>query len=80
MSKTIVSISQPTPKWATWLFRIVFLITTAGMIWVGATRLIQDDSKVEIMLAMKVLDVVVWGIGRGLGVKKEDYEDTVSQP
>lgn len=74
MPQTIISIIDPTPKWATWIFRIVFLLTTAVSFWIGSTKLIPDGSKVEIMLALKGLDVVVWGIAKGLGVKKTDYE------
>ncbi len=74
-SKTVVNFKLPSPVWATWMFRIIFLLTTAGSIWIAATGMIPDNNKVEILLAMKVLDVVIWGIGRGLGVKKEDFAD-----
>jgi len=72
--KTVLSFTKPTPMWATWVFRIVFLLTTAGAIWVAATGLIPQNSKVEIMLAMKVLDVIIWGIGKGIGVDKSEFE------
>ena len=74
MAKTVVSFNQPTPAWATWVFRVVFFMTTGLSIWIASTNLIDDGGKVEIMTALKALDFVVWGIGKGLGVKKEDYE------
>lgn len=73
--KTVLSFNKPTPIWATWIFRIFFNVTLALFIWVGSTGKISDASKVEIMLGMKVLDNLIWGIGRGLGVKKKDFEE-----
>lgn len=72
--KTVISIDKPTPAWATWAFRIVFVITTALSIWIASTKMVSDANKVEIMVAFKAFDFVIWGIGRGLGVKKEDYD------
>ena len=72
--KTVISINKPTPSWATWVFRIVFVLTTAASIWIAATGLIPDPAKVEIMTAFKSIDFIVWGIGRGLGVKKEQFD------
>lgn len=70
--KTVISIAAPTPMWATWLFRIVFVLTSAASIWIAATQLVSDANKAEIMLALKCLDVIVWGVGRMLGVKKDE--------
>lgn len=73
MTKTIISVSAPTPKWATWVFRIVFFITTGLSFWVAGTNLVPESIKVEIMLAFKSLDIIVWGLGKSLGVKKDDF-------
>ncbi len=73
--KTVVSLNLPTPKWATWTFRIVYWLVFAFTIWIAATKLVPEASKVEVILAASVLDKLVWGIGRGLGVKKEDFAD-----
>lgn len=72
--KTVISIDRPTPKWATWMFRVVFVVTTALSVWVASTGLISNENKVEIMVAFKSIDFILWGIGRGLGIKKEDYD------
>lgn len=72
--KTVISINKPTPMWATWVFRIVFLLTTAATIIIAADPGIPDDMKVRIGVYLKALDVFIWGIGRGLGVEKADYE------
>ncbi|MBK7110460.1 MAG: hypothetical protein KA954_12010 [Chitinophagales bacterium] len=72
--KTVLSFSKPTPLWATWTFRIVFLLTTAATIIIAGETHIPDDVKTRIFLYMKGLDFVVWGIGRGLGINKTDVE------
>jgi hypothetical protein len=76
--QTVVSFNKPTPMWATWVFRTVFCLTTAGAFWVAATQVVPEGWKVEVMLGMKTLDFVIWGIGRGLGIKKSDFEETQS--
>jgi len=65
----VVSFNQPTPKWATIVFRAVFLLTTAISLWISGTNLVQEGSKVEVMLALKCLDVMVWGAAQSLGIK-----------
>jgi hypothetical protein len=72
--KTVISIDRPTPMWATWVFRIVFLLTTAATMIIAGESAIPDDLKVRIFLYMKALDAIVWGIGRALGVKKDDFD------
>lgn len=73
-NKTILSFNKPTPAWATWIFRIVFLITTAATIVIAADPDIKDKTKVKLSVYLKALDFVIWGIGRGLGVEKGDFE------
>lgn len=73
--KTVISINKPTPKWATWMFRIIFNLTGAAAIWIGADGVLDDATKVKVLLGMKALDYFIWGIGKGLGVKKEDYSE-----
>lgn len=73
--KTTWSPGSPTPMWATWVFRIFFNVTLAAFIWIGSTGTIADDHKVELMLVLKVLDNLIWGIGKGLGVKKEQFNE-----
>lgn len=73
--KLVVSFNRPTPAWATWVFRSIFVVTTAiTLIFLPATHLIAEANKFEIALWLKGLDFIVWGIGRGLGIKKTDFE------
>jgi len=80
-TKTVISITKKSPEWTRWLFRIVFFVTTGICFWIAGTGLITANNKVEIMLVLKALDLVIWGIGKGLGVSKEEYDtDTPSKP
>jgi hypothetical protein len=72
--KTVVSFTKPTPMWATWVFRIVFLLTTAATYIIATDNTIDDDTKVRIFMYLKGFDVVIWGIGRGIGVDKSAFE------
>ncbi|HEU4901182.1 MAG TPA: hypothetical protein VFT06_00280 [Flavisolibacter sp.] len=72
---TVISISKPTPMWATWMFRIVFLLTTAAVVIIAGDPVIKDETKVRVMLYLKGFDVVIWGIARGLGVDKKQFEE-----
>jgi hypothetical protein len=73
--KTVVSLSLPSPKWATWVFRIVFNLTLVAVIWIAGTGKISDETKVELMLILKVADNFIWGVARGLGVEKKTFEN-----
>jgi len=72
--KTVLSITKPTPKWMTWVFRIVFNLTMGIGIWMAGTNLIPEEYKFEALLAMKGLDYLIWGIGRGFGVDKSKFD------
>lgn len=74
-NKTVFSFRKPTPAWATWVFRIVFLLTTATTIIISADPHIPDQMKVKLGVYLKAIDFVIWGIARGLGVSKEDVTD-----
>lgn len=71
--KTVISFKQPTPMWATWIFRCVFLLTTAAFFVIASDGTITPESKVQIFLYMKAGDFVVWGMAKGVGIKKEDF-------
>ncbi len=74
-TKTVISFNKPTPQWATWTFRAVYVLSIALSFWVGGTKLIKEDNKLEIILGLRAVDGIVWGLGRGLGVDKKQFED-----
>ncbi len=73
--KTVVSFTKPTPMWATWVFRIIFLLTSAVLVIIAADGSISDEVKFKIALYLKAGDVVIWGIARGLGVDRSQFEN-----
>lgn len=74
--KTIISVNSPTPQWANWTFRVVFILTTAAIMVIAADPTIPDSVKVRIGAYLKGLDFVVWGLSRMLGVEinKEEFK------
>lgn len=72
--KTIISILHPTPAWANWAFRIVFLLNKVVIGMVASDPGIDAETKVRIGLYLSGLDTFVWGISRIFGVKVQDEE------
>ncbi|HEK20005.1 MULTISPECIES: hypothetical protein [unclassified Mucilaginibacter] len=71
MEKAIVkfgAVNAPKPVWATWLFRSVAILTTVAAFWIGGTKLITDEAKVEVILALKALDMLVLGFSNLFGI------------
>jgi hypothetical protein len=66
--KTVISINKPSPMWATWIFRIVFLLTGVATFIIAADPEISNQLKVRIGIYLKGLDMVVWGLTRMIGV------------
>lgn len=73
--KTVISFNLPTPKWATWVFRTEFVLNKAVLLYLGGTNSISKDNIQEYILILGIVDFVVWGMGRGIGIKKDDFEN-----
>lgn len=65
---TAQAIKAPAPKWATYAFRTVLIVTSALSIWLAGTNLVSQNAKFELLLALKGADFVAWGLSRMLGV------------
>lgn len=67
-------IKSPTPVWASWIFRIVFILTGVVTFIVLGDAAITPDVKVRLALYLKGLDMAVWAITRAIGVEiSRDY-------
>ncbi len=53
----------------------MFLVTSAATLVIAGDTGLTDGTKVRILLYMKAFDFVIWGIGKGLGVDKKQFED-----
>lgn len=73
--KTVISFNLPTPKWVTWIFRTEFVLNKAVLIYLAGTSSISKDNIQEYVLILSIVDFVVWGMGRGIGIKKDDFEN-----
>lgn len=63
------ALTLKTPIWAKNVFRATIVLTSAGTIYVAGTGLISDLHKVEIMLVLKVIDALVFGLSKMIGVE-----------
>lgn len=68
-------LSNPTPLWAKQVFRIVFVLTTVLTFWVAGSTLIAAGIKTELMLGLKSLDMLVFGISKLFGVERPKEND-----
>jgi hypothetical protein len=69
--KTVISFSRKTPMWAKWAFRITFILTTGISAWVAATNLVDEATKYEVTILLKlVIDPLVYGASKFFGLKE----------
>jgi len=66
------ALTNRTPLWAKNMFRITFILTSAISVFVAGTQLISEDAKFEWMLALKSLDVIIYGLSKMFGVSVKD--------
>ena len=65
-------ITNKTPEWAKWMFRITFALTTSVVAWIAATHLMGTEAKYEITLALKlVIDPLMYSISKLFGVNED---------
>lgn len=68
MAKTVLSVSKPTPEWATWAFRLVFIITGVATFVIAGDPALSNEFKIRLGVYLKGLDMAVWAITRAIGV------------
>ncbi len=68
----INQLDNPTPMWVIWIFRIQFVINKALTIWFTTTTLIPNVNIKEVMLTLTIVDFTVWGLGKFVGVSKDN--------
>lgn len=65
---TSEAVNAPTPSWATWMFRVVAILTTALAFYVAGTSLVQEQWKVEVLLGLKAIDMLTLGFSKLFGL------------
>lgn len=72
--KTIISVNSPTPTWANWVFRVVFLLNKVALGIIASDPGIDANTKVRIAIYLSGLDALVWGLSRMIGVKLDESD------
>ena len=67
--------NNPTPMWVTWIFRTEFVLNKAALFWLSATSLVAQEKLKEVILILTVVDFVVWGLGRFIGITRVQMEN-----
>lgn len=69
----INQLSNSTPVWALWIFRIVFLLTKIIVAYIAATNLFSPELKYEVTLFLTlVVDPFAFGLSKMFGIPVED--------
>ena len=66
------ALNSRTPLWAKNIFRITFVITSAVMIFIAGTQLIEESLKFEVGLILKVIDALALGFSKLFGEIEEE--------
>lgn len=62
------------PVWAKNMFRITFVLTSAMTIFIAGTNLFTENIKYELMLGLKTLDAIIYGLSKMFGVEIKQEE------
>lgn len=73
-TKTVISLNQPTPAWVTWIFRVEFVLNKVILFVLGSSALFTPEQVKESIIWIGAVDLAVWGLGRFVGLKKQDFE------
>lgn len=68
------AINSKTPTWAKNMVGIVFVLTSCAALFIAGTSLVNEDVKVELLLAIKAIDGVAAGIAKLCGVTYEEIK------
>ena len=66
--RTVLSINKPTPMWATWIFRVVFVMTGIAVFVISSEPTLTNEIKVRAGIYLKAFDMLIWGMTRLIGV------------
>lgn len=69
---TFGAVNAVTPDWAKWIFRSVLILTSVISFWIASTSLVTEANKLEIVLALKALDLLAFGFSKLFGVTLDE--------
>lgn len=65
------AINSRTPTWAKNMVTYTFVVTTAIMIFIAGTNMVDESIKYEIMLGIKTIDALAAGFAKLFGVTND---------
>jgi len=71
----VSQIQKPTPKWAKYTFRIVFLLLSIAVFMVSDYPGINEDMKRLLLKWFSGTNMLVWGISKMFGVEENGNAD-----
>lgn len=74
-TKTVIALDKPTPAWVNWVFRTEFVLNKVILFILSSSALFSANQVKESLVWIAAVDLLVWGLGRFVGLKKEDMED-----
>lgn len=67
-------LSNPTPMWVKWTFRVEFLLNKAFGVWMASQSSLSLEELKNLVLWATIIDGFVWGLGKFVGISKDDIE------
>jgi len=64
----------PVPAYVNWIFRVEFVLNKVILFILGASALFTPAQVKEAIIWIGAVDLLVWGLGRFVGLKKADLE------
>jgi len=68
-------LSNPTPSWALWIFRIEFILNKVFVFILGSSSLFTANEVKESLVWIAAIDLATWLFAKQFGIKKEDIEN-----
>lgn len=72
--RLVISSSAPSPLWATWVFRIQFILNKMFLVVAGGTKMIPPHHLQEAILWAAAVDIGVWSLAKMLGIEKPQID------
>lgn len=71
----IGQINKPTPMWVNWIFRTEFVFNKVFLLWLSSQDIIDNAHSLKVILGIvAAIDGVVWGLGKFVGITKDEME------
>lgn len=71
---SVKALNSTTPKWAKNMFRITLLFTSIASFIIGSDETISAETAERIILYLRALDLLVYGLSKMFGVEVEKNE------